>query len=104
MTDLRAEARGRDCQVRLIGVCNFDPSTTVLAHVRMAGITGIGQKSSDFHACWSCSSCHDRIDFRVPYKVDGWDDEKSRMYVQIAMYEAVIRTHYQLIKQGKVKL
>lgn len=43
--NLRKEARGRDCQVRLPGICNFNPETTVLAHYRMD--TGIAKKPSD---------------------------------------------------------
>lgn len=96
MTDLRKEARGRECQVRLTGVCNFSPATTVLAHVRLAGLTGIGQKSNDLHAAWCCSSCHDVVDGRVRHDL-------GREYVQIAMYEGVLRTQNQLIKEGKIK-
>ncbi|VEI70653.1 82 prophage-derived uncharacterized protein ybcO [Serratia quinivorans] len=40
MTNLRKEAKGRDCQVRMPGICNFNPETTVLAHYRMAGTCG----------------------------------------------------------------
>ena len=29
--NLRALARGRECQVRIPGICNRDPATTVLA-------------------------------------------------------------------------
>ncbi|HCB7200209.1 TPA: DUF1364 family protein [Escherichia coli] len=34
MANLRKEARGRECQVRIYGVCNGNPETTVLAHYR----------------------------------------------------------------------
>ncbi len=30
MANLRKEARGRECQVRIYGVCNGNPETTVL--------------------------------------------------------------------------
>lgn len=42
MANLRKEACGRECQVRIYGVCNGNPETTVLAHYRMAGICGTG--------------------------------------------------------------
>ena len=29
----RKEARGRDCQIRIPGVCSGDPSTVVLCHL-----------------------------------------------------------------------
>ncbi len=32
MANLRKEARGRECQVRIYGICNGNPETTVLAH------------------------------------------------------------------------
>lgn len=30
MTDLRKAAKGKPCTIRVPGVCNFDPATTVL--------------------------------------------------------------------------
>jgi len=30
---IRASAKGEDCQVRVEGVCNFNPETTILAHL-----------------------------------------------------------------------
>lgn len=40
--NLRKTARGRECQLRVPGVCNFNPETTVLAHYRLAGTCGTG--------------------------------------------------------------
>lgn len=62
--NLREYARGQDCQVRIPFVCNRDPATTVLAHIRLAGITGVGMKAPDLLGAWSCSACHDAIDYR----------------------------------------
>jgi hypothetical protein len=66
MTDLRKEAQGRECQVRLDTVCNFNSETTVLAHLRQAGITGGAQKAPDFLGAWACSECHAEVDLRAP--------------------------------------
>ncbi len=33
---VRDSARGQDCTVRIPGTCNFDPATTVLAHLPCA--------------------------------------------------------------------
>lgn len=82
---LRREARGQDCMVRLPGVCNHNPETTVLAHYRLAGISGIGMKSPDTIAAWSCSSCHDAIDRRAHLDLE-------RDYVRLAHAEGVFRT------------
>ena len=62
---LREFARGKPCMVRLVGICNFNPETTVLAHIRRANIAGAGQKPPDTCAVWACSACHDEIDRRT---------------------------------------
>jgi hypothetical protein len=95
VTDLRKHAKGRECQVRYPGICNGDPATTVLAHVRMPGITGIGQKSPDILGSWCCSACHDEADRRTRKLPVG--------EAQIGFYQGVLRTLYQLVKQGVIK-
>lgn len=60
---LRAAANGSDCFMSLPGVCNYTPSTTVLAH-RERG--GMGMKGNDYNAMNMCSDCHDVFDQRVP--------------------------------------
>lgn len=45
--NLRKAAKGRDCMVRLEGICNHNPETTVLAHIRMPGLSGMGIKADD---------------------------------------------------------
>ncbi|MFO5541033.1 nuclease domain-containing protein, partial [Klebsiella pneumoniae] len=44
MANLRKEARGRECTVRIPGHCNGNPETSVLAHYRLAGTCGTGCK------------------------------------------------------------
>lgn len=62
--DLRTFARGKPCFLRLEG-CTHDPSTTVLAHLRIGGIAGIAMKSPDLCALPLDSYCHDVVDGRV---------------------------------------
>lgn len=57
---IRNSARGQDCTLRLVGVCNFNAETTVLAHVGFAG--GWATKCGDNIAVFSCSCCHAEID------------------------------------------
>lgn len=97
MTDLRKLARGRECAVRIPGVCNGDPETTVLAHFRLAGISGMGMKSPDLIAAFACSACHDAIDRRAHTDVD-------RDYVRLAHLEGVVRTQAELLKLGIVHI
>ncbi|UIW10356.1 protein of unknown function DUF1364 [Flyfo siphovirus Tbat2_3] len=95
MTNLRKEAKGRECQVRIFGVCNGNPETTVLAHYRMAGLCGTGTKPNDLMAAWACSSCHDEIDRRT-HVINSHD-------AKIHHLEGVMRTQDILLKEDKVK-
>jgi hypothetical protein len=52
-------ARGRDCQARIPGICNFDNSTSVFAHL---GGAGWALKNHDFQGTIACSRCHDWLD------------------------------------------
>ncbi|EFQ1887951.1 DUF1364 domain-containing protein, partial [Escherichia coli] len=56
MADLRKAARGRECQVRIPGVCNGNSETSVLAHIRLAGLCGTGTKPPDLIATIACSA------------------------------------------------
>lgn len=63
--NLRKAARGQDCQLRLMAICNNDPETTVLAHIRRTGNAGVGQKPPDVSGIVCCSRCHDVLDGRA---------------------------------------
>ena len=69
---LRQSARGEECTMRL-GCCNHDPATTVLAHLRLFSMAGMGAKPPDWCAVFACSACHDALDGRSqdPW---GWED------------------------------
>lgn len=94
MNKLRKEAKGRECQVRLATICNGNNETVVLAHLRLAGISGTGGKAPDLLGAYCCSSCHDEIDRRT--RIMDID------YVKLAFYEGIFRTQYILIKSGKI--
>lgn len=89
MIDLRQLARGRPCMVRS-PVCNGNPETTILAHVRLSGISGIGHKAPDVLGAHCCSACHDYCDTHH-------DHETKAMFA-----EGVYRTQNILIKEGKI--
>ncbi len=82
MTNLRQSARGRECQVRIPGICNHNPETVVLAHI---GGAGIGRKSDDIHGAFCCSACHDAIDGRS-------NTEYHRSALKLLHLEGVVRT------------
>ena len=96
MTNLRKLARDRDCQVRLPDICNFDSSTTVLAHVRMAGLTGMSMKADDIFGAHCCSSCHDAVDRRSHKDMD-------RDFLTLCLLEGMVRTQALLVNEGHIK-
>ena len=93
--NLRNEARGRGCMVRLPGVCNHNSETVVLAHVRLIGVSGMGIKADDLLGAWACSACHDVIDRRARTDMDLKE-------VRLAHLEGMVRTIAQLRKEEKV--
>ncbi|HBE9077624.1 DUF1364 domain-containing protein [Serratia fonticola] len=96
MANLRKKAQGRDCQIRIPGVCNFNPQTSVLTHYRLAGLCGMGIKPNDLVAAIGCSSCHDAVDGRV--KTEFTRDELKLMHA-----EGVFRTLEIWKKEGFVE-
>ena len=90
MSTLTKSAKGQPCQVRIAGVCNFDDSTTVLAHLNGAGM---GIKSLDIHGAFSCSSCHFWLD-------GGYAGDASRDYRDLCHYQGIIRTQRIWVQMG----
>ena len=94
MSKLTHEARGRDCQIRIPGICNRNPETTVAAHYRLAGTCGTAIKPDDTQAAWACSACHDEVDRRTRL-IDAND-------ARLMHAEGVMRTQEILRKEGKL--
>lgn len=89
---LRA-AQGQPCTLQIPGHCNFNPDTTVAAHLQFEG--GImGSKTDDISVAFSCSECHKAID---AYLVDP---EDRYFYMGRGLY----RTWKILIQEGLIKL
>lgn len=57
---LRDSAKGKACTLRLDG-CLPGNDTVVLAHLP-CGCKGMGMKSPDFMAIFSCANCHRQLD------------------------------------------
>jgi len=77
-------------------VCNFNPETTVLAHYRLVGISGIGMKSPDLVGAWACSACHDLVDGRTRTELDKND-------LRLMHLHGVVRTQAELVRRGIVR-
>ena len=58
---LRDSAKGQPCTFEILGVCNHDPETTVLCHIRDES-KALGKKANDWSGAFGCSACHEAID------------------------------------------
>ena len=93
--NLRKSAKGQDCTMEIVGVCNHDLETTVLCHVNYSGSGKMGGKEDDISAVYACSSCHDILDGRASPTMDF--KHSHHWYVA----RALIRTHeimFRLVK------
>ena len=97
MSKLRNSAKGQQCQVRIPGVCNYDPDTVVLAHFRMPG-DGMGRKPSDTRGAYACSACHNEVDWRTS------DSDLTRVETALAFAQGVFRTQDIMIADGLIEV
>ena len=97
--DLRREARGRECQIRIPSICTGDSETVVLCHLHKPSISGgTGLKGNDLVATWGCRACHDVCDGRS--KTGLWTPEA----IKIWFYEGICRTIVRLSDEGKITI
>lgn len=100
MTKLRKAARGEVCTVRLPGVCNWNPETTVLAHIRRNWNAGAGKKAPDHHAVFACSDCHDVIDGRRGCYIN----RGPAGFMEDFIVDAIFRTLDRQIELGNIEV
>lgn len=76
-------------------VCNGNPETSVLAHIRLTGLCGTGTKPPDLIATIACSACHDEIDRRTHFVDAG--------YAKECALEGMARTQVIWLKEGLLR-
>ena len=87
---LRELARGKPCSLRIPGVCNRNPETTVLAHMNTEW-KGVALKSPDICAVRACSDCHEYVgDMVTPEK-------------RLLGLEGLLRTLKAYVEEGIIK-
>lgn len=64
---IKASARGKDCQVRYVGICTHDPAHTIWSHARWGaqlgeGGRGMGTKADDLSGAYACGACDAAFD------------------------------------------
>jgi hypothetical protein len=94
---LTRTAQGRPCMFRGPGCDGGGWSgTTVLAHIRKAGICGVGIKPPSVIGFWSCHPCHALYDRRREEK--GFNKAILDHYA----FDALCRTLYELHQEGLI--
>ena len=94
-TKISKSARDEDCTARIPFVCNFDSSTTVLAHAPFTG--RYGSRKQWFLSAYLCSACHDCLDGRDNHPMTTV--EKKAVW-----FEAMAETQQKLIEKELVVL
>lgn len=94
---IRQSARGEDCCLRIPGICNGNPETTIFAHLPGSG-NGMGTKSNDIHGVYACSSCHDWLDRRVKSDLEEWLNRHEQAL------RALIETQIRIYEKGLIKV
>lgn len=82
--------------IRVPGFCRGDTESTVLCHVRMIGISGMGLKAPDVLGAHGCAECHAVVDGQR--KSEYTKDQRRLM-----LLEGMVRTQYWLISEGYLK-
>ena len=74
---------------------SHDPETVVLHHCRKKSLfrMGTSQKPPDMFGAWVCAKCHEII--HNPGEIGS-------SQIAIYEYEAILRTQYELLKEGKI--
>jgi len=90
-TKISKSARGEDCAARVPHVCNWDNTTTVLAHAPFVG--RYGSRNHWWWAAYLCSDCHDLMDGRTQHQLTN--QEKA-----VIWFSAVHETQAKLIDKG----
>jgi hypothetical protein len=64
-------------------VCIGGVESTVLCHIRMSGISGIGMKAPDLLAAYGCRACHSAVDGQT--KTDYTAEQRRLMLLEGTM-------------------
>lgn len=99
-TKITKSARGQDCQIRLPGICTFDPEQTVWCHSNTYGSgKSARKKGRDILGAYGCYRCHMVVDGQHPRP-----KEMSAEYVKLAFHEAHERSLVILEDKGLIQV
>lgn len=97
MSRITESARGEDCQVRIPGVCTFDPATTIWSHARHASAgKGKGIKALDLCGAYACTACDAAYDQMIGAK------HMTREQIDLDWFHGHLRSLVILAKKGLI--
>ena len=85
-------AKGEQCTLQIVGVCNGNPETVVFCHFPDES-HGMAKKADDISGGFGCFACHQVVDYVV---VDFDYQENSNWY----MRRSQTRTMRRLFERG----
>lgn len=101
-TPVRKAAAGEGCTMQVVGVCNHQPETVILAHLRWIGDCGTGIKPTDLQAVFACSECNRWTDSPTPAEAaDRARYEAERNFYAL---RAMVRTQLRLVAKGIISV
>lgn len=97
-TPMRKAAAGEGCTMQVAGVCNYQPDTVVLAHLRWIGDCGVGIKPTDLQAVFACSECNRWTD--SPTVAETADRQRYESDRNFYALRAIVRTQLRMVAKG----
>lgn len=97
MSKITASANGEDCQVRIPGICTFDPAKTIWSHCRHgAAGKGRGIKALDIAGAYACTACDAAYDQMIGVK------HMTRAEVDLDWFHGHMRSLVKLNEKGLI--
>ena len=98
MSKITTFAKGRDCTVRIPGICNDNPETSVMSHVPngLRFGKGLGKKPSDLLVAIICYECHRHVDGQTL-------SEYSKEYLEVSWWRGHGETLLLLEQEGIIQ-
>jgi len=101
---IRDSAKGEACTINAVGICNYDQSTTVYAHLNSEW-KGMGHKSPDIASgVFACHSCHQWLD---GVRLSKWSDDgycEAQNHRDWYMLRALQRTIVRLYEKRIIEI
>lgn len=94
--NLRKLAKDQSCLIRIPGHCIGGGETTVLCHIRMIGLSGMGLKAPDILGAFGCRACHSICDGQQK-------SEFSASERRLMLLEGMARTQLWFVEHGYVR-